>query len=147
MTTSETTIDACNELLRGEISAVETYTRAIEKFGAADEDGMLIRIRADHEETVRELRKLVMEAGGEPSQGSGPWGGFAKAVEGTATLLGETPALKVLQEGEEHGLKEYRDALDDPEVSPDLKALIRDELIPGLNDHIIELQRRRYRAA
>jgi uncharacterized protein (TIGR02284 family) len=147
MTDQETTIETCNELLRGEISAVETYTQAIEKFGAAVQDDVLQRIRDDHEESALELRKLVMEAGGEPSDSSGVWGGFARAVEGAAKVIGESPALKVLQEGEEHGLKLYHSALENPEISPRLKDLIRDELMPQLNDHVMELQRRRDRAA
>ena len=144
---NDSTIDTCNELLRGEISAVETYTQAIEKFGSYVQDDVLQRIRDDHEESALELRRLVMEEGGEPSGGSGVWGGFARAVEGTAKVLGESPALKVLQEGEEHGLKLYRNALENPEVSSKLKDLIRDELMPQLNDHVMELQRRRDRAA
>ena len=147
MTNSDSAIDACNELLRGEISAVETYTQAIEKFGPAVQDDVLQRIRDDHEESVQELRRLVMQQGGEPSTGSGIWGGFARAVEGTATVLGESPALKVLQEGEEHGLKVYRSALENPKVPAQLKDLIREALMPQLNDHVMELQRRRDRAA
>jgi uncharacterized protein (TIGR02284 family) len=147
MNHSDDTIDTCNELLRGEISAVETYTQAIEKFGPAVQDDVLQRIRDDHEESVTELRRLVMEEGGEPSPGSGVWGGFTRALEGTAKMLGESPALKVLQEGEEHGLKLYRSALENPNVSSRLKDIIRDELMPQLNDHIIELERRLDRAA
>lgn len=146
-TNNDSTIETCNELLRGEISAVETYTQAIEKFGATVQDDVLQRIRDDHEESVLELRRIVMEEGGEPSSGSGIWGGFARAVEGTAKVFGESPALRVLQEGEEHGLKLYRQALQDPNVSGRLKDLIRDELMPQLNDHVMELQRRRDRAA
>ena len=143
----DSTVETCNDLLRGEISAVETYTQAIEKFGSSVQDDVLQRIRDDHEESVLELRRIVMEEGGEPSTSSGVWGGFARAVEGTAKILGESPALKVLQEGEEHGLKVYRSALENPKVSSKLKDLIRDELMPQLNDHVMELQRRRDRAA
>lgn len=109
--------------MRGEMPAVQTYTRAIENFSALDRDDILTRIRTDHEVTVSEPRRLVKEAGGEPSQRSGARGGFAKAVERTATLSGETPALRILQDGDEPGLKEYRDALEDPGVSPDLQNL------------------------
>lgn len=147
MTTTDSTIEVCNELLRGEISAVETYDQAIGKFGVSVQDDVLQRIRDDHAESVQELRRLVIEEGGSPAAGSGIWGGFARAVEGTAKLLGESPALKVLQEGEEHGLKLYRNALENTQVSTRLKDLIRDELMPQLNDHIIELQRRRDRSA
>jgi uncharacterized protein (TIGR02284 family) len=147
MTKTDSTIEACNELLRGEISAVETYTQAIQKFSATVQDDVLRRIRDDHEESVQELRKVVVEEGGQPSGSSGIWGGFVRAVEGTATALGEGPALKVLQEGEEHGLRLYRTALENPGLPPRVKDLIRDELMPQLNDHVMELERRRARAA
>ena len=147
MTITDQTIDVCNELLRGELSAVETYNKAIAKFGDSSGDDMLLRIRHDHEDSVADLRRLIAEGGGEPSKTSGLWGGFATALEEAATLLGRSPALKVLQEGEEHGIKEYRDALDDPEVSGELKDLIREELLPRLSGHVSELQRHRDRIA
>ena len=147
MTVTDQTIDVCNELLRGELSAVETYDKAITKFGGSPEDDMLVRIRDDHEESVADLRRLIAESGGEPSKSSGLWGGFVVALEGAASLLGPSPALKILQEGEEHGIREYREALEDAEVSGELKDLIREGLLPRLTDHLIELQRRRDRIA
>lgn len=45
--------------------------------------------------------------------GSGARGTFAKAVEGGAKMLGESPALATLIAGKEHGLSEYKDALED----------------------------------
>ena len=40
---------------------------------------------------------------------------------GTAKLFGEKSALKALKEGEESGLKEYQDVLQDPAIPGDLK--------------------------
>ena len=145
MTVADQTIDTCSELLRGELAAVETYTQAIEKFGTTAPDDLLQRIRSDHEESVAQLRRLVAEGGVEPPRGSGLWGGFAKAVEATAKLIGKSPALKVLQEGEEYGIAEYRNALEDRGISEDAKEVIRHDLLPRLTDHLVELQRLRDR--
>lgn len=147
MTATDSTINACNALLRGEISAIETYTQAIAKYDTASSDTALERIRADHAESAAELRKLISEGGGEPSTDSGMWGGFATAIEGAATLMGESPALSILQTGEKHGITEYENALEDADVSTTAKQLIRAKLLPVLSDHLLELQRRKDLAA
>ena len=49
------------------------------------------------------------------------------------------PALKALKEGEEHGLKEYEEALDD-EISPELQSVVR-TLISRQQAHIQTLDR------
>ena len=47
-----------------------------------------------------------------PAKSSGPWGSFAKVVEGTAKVLGEKAAVAALEEGEDHGLKDYTKDMD-----------------------------------
>ena len=147
MTITDQTIDTCNALLRGEISAVETYTQAIETFDKTSTDVVLERIRADHQQNVFELKKLVTEGGAEPSTGSGVWGGFVQTLEGAATLFGESPALKILQTGESHGISQYENALANADVSAAAKATIRKVLLPPLHVHLVELQQRRDRVA
>src|SRR4030095_4426391 len=110
-------IEQLNSLLRGEISAVETYKQAIEK--VEDEhtsDALALRaIATEHGESAQTLRDEVRRLGGEADDSSGPWGAWAKVVQSTAKLFGDASALKSLKEGEEHGLKDYRDAIDDSE--------------------------------
>ena len=133
-------IEVCNRLLRGEISATETYEQALDKFQGDPEEALLQKIRDDHEESVATLEDHLVSMGAEPDTESGVWGGFAAALEGAAKLLGESPALKILQTGEEHGLRDYQDALEDPGVMEDIKASIRSELIPRLREHITSLE-------
>src|SRR5690349_463556 len=125
-TMTDTVTTTLNSLLRGEMSAIETYRQAIEKLdnqtGAED----LHWLRTEHRDAADALWHHVEQHGGKPSEGSGPWGTFAKAVEGTAKLFGNAAALKALKEGEEHGLKEYQAALDDSEdLAPDCVVLLR----------------------
>ena len=54
-------------------------------------------------------------------------------------LLSE--ALKALTEGEERGLKDYNDALQDPTLPPECKSLIRTKLLPQTQAHIPVLDR------
>ena len=60
-----------------------------------------------------------------------------KAIEATAKLFGDTSALKALKEGEEHGLKDYREALED--VDGSTRRLIAEVLIPAQQRHITTL--------
>jgi rubrerythrin len=120
-------VEALNNILRGEISAVETYDQALEKL---DDDAsiaeQLRQCRVSHQERVSLLRGEITRRGGQPAGGSGPWGAFAKLVEGSAKALGKKAAISVLEEGEDHGLKMYRDDL------PKLDEATRSTLAPRL---------------
>jgi uncharacterized protein (TIGR02284 family) len=122
-------IDQLNSLLRGEISAVETYKQAIEKVDDehASDAAALRAIAQEHGEHAQALRDEVRRLGGEPDDSSGAWGAWAKTIEGTAKIFGDTSALKALKEGEEHGLKDYEEALDD--VDESTRALIMTRLL------------------
>lgn len=138
---SEECINICNRLLRGEISAIETYTQAIDQFKDEPEVSLLEDLRRDHIASANRLRENVHSMGGEPSNDSGIWGTWAKAVEGTARLAGNTAALKALQEGEEHGESEYEAALENDDVWASCKDMIRTELRPRQVRHIAMVRR------
>ncbi|WP_193212903.1 DUF2383 domain-containing protein [Luteolibacter marinus] len=140
-TLNEHCIDVCNSLLRGELSAVETYNQAIEKHAGTPEATELARVRDEHARSVAKLRANVSEMGGIPSTDSGAWGIFAKAVQGTANLFGEDSALAALKQGEEHGRKEYHEALADDEVMTECKELFRSDLLMRIEEHIATLSR------
>jgi hypothetical protein len=110
-TSNDAMIDSFNKLLRGELSAVETYGQALERLRDSAFVAELAECRRSHEERVELLRQQVIRLGGKPSDSSGPWGGFAKLVEGSAKLFGEKSALAALEEGEDHGLRLYRDEI------------------------------------
>ncbi|RPH56577.1 DUF2383 domain-containing protein [bacterium] len=137
-----TDVSQLNSLLRGEMSAIETYRQALEKIG--DEGGFgveeLRALQRDHRDAADALWHHIEQHGGEPSKGSGAWGTFAKAIEGTAKLFGDTAALKALKEGEEHGLKDYEDALGNSNLPADCIALIR-SLSSRQREHILALDR------
>jgi uncharacterized protein (TIGR02284 family) len=129
-------VDQLNSLLRGEISAVETYQQAIEKVGDehAGDAAALRAIAQEHGEDARALREAIEQLGGEADDSSGAWGAWAKTVQGVAKLFGDVSALKALKEGEEHGLKDYEEAVDD--VDDASRTLIVSRLIPNQKRHI-----------
>jgi uncharacterized protein (TIGR02284 family) len=133
-------IDVCNRLLRGERSAVETYQQAISKLPPDMRASELGRIHQEHSNAVSLLERNVLSMGGRPDQESGAWGTFATAVQGTANLLGAQAALESLQTGEKTGLREYEAALEDDEVMPECKDMIRSNLLPFTRQHIETLE-------
>jgi hypothetical protein len=137
---TKTDVGVLHSLLRGEISATETYNQALEKF-AGQPEAELRRLRDEHRETANTLRVHVHEHAGDPSTGSGLWGAWARSVEGTARAFGKTAALKALKEGEEHGINDYRSALKDNDVAEDCITLIRTQLLPRCEAHVPVLDR------
>jgi bacterioferritin (cytochrome b1) len=134
-----------NSLLRGELSAVETYQMTINRVAGqqavyADSVEMLRRIEADHHQAADVLRQRVQSLGGRPTEGAGAWGAWAKFIQGTVNLLGDpTTALKGLKEGEEHGLRDYQESLD--EVDEQSRQVIQQRLIPAEQQHIATIDR------
>jgi rubrerythrin len=128
-------------LLRGELSAVETYRQALEKVRGEDGALDLQGIERDHLTACDRLRADIVKANDKPSTSSGAWGAFAKAVEGTAKLFGNAAALKALKEGEEHGVSEYEQALKDESLDPQARRLISETLLPQQRTHISTLDR------
>jgi len=136
-------VDALNNLLRGEISAVETYTQAIEKFKQPEHrpvSNVLTRIRDEHSQTVNTLRERVMAHGGKPSDGAGVWGMFANAVESAAKLLGPQTALAALKQGELLGKEQCEKAAGQADVSTEAKYLFRGDLMNRCLSHITTLE-------
>jgi len=135
-----TDLDALNELLRGEMSAAETYDLAIRKFRGHPGIDELQIIRDEHAASAAFLRDRILAHGGEPSETSGAWGTFAASITSVAKVLGMKTVLATLRQGEEHGIKGYEAALDNDELSSECRELIADDLLPRCRIHVGELQ-------
>ena len=127
--TREKSIDQLNSFLRGELSAVETYRQALEKVKDASIVTVLRECQESHSERVRALTEQVATAGGTADKESGAWGTFAKLVEGAATAFGDKTAVAALEEGEDHGLKDYRGDLKD--LDPSAQQMVSQRLLPA----------------
>ena len=134
-------VDQLNSLLRGEISAAETYRMAIDKATASPDTaasmGLLREIQEEHGRAAQAVRDRIRELGGEPSDSSGAWGAWAKFTQGTANLFGDAASLKALKEGEEHGLKDYEEGVDDIDATS--AELVTNQLIPAQQRHVMLL--------
>jgi bacterioferritin (cytochrome b1) len=138
MADTDEAIRQLNSFLRGEISAAETYRMAIDKAGDSDKNaanlGLLREIQEEHGRAAQAIRDRIRELGGEPSDSSGAWGAWAKFTQGTANLFGDAASLKSLKEGEEHGLKDYHEGVDDIDATS--AELVQNQLIPAQQRHI-----------
>src|SRR6186713_149848 len=96
-------VEHLGRILRGEISAVESYDRAIDMFKkdriAADK---LEQIRYEHEEAVRFWHKHISDEGVAAEDTSGAWGTMVEGFVATAKLFGEDVTTSALVTGEEH---------------------------------------------
>jgi len=139
VTDTDEAVSQLNSLLRGEISAAETYRMAIDKLSDSDKTrigsiGLLSEMQTEHGRAAQTLRQRVRELGGEAADSSGAWGAWAKFTQGTGNLFGDVSALKTLKEGEEHGLKDYQDAMD--HLDRTSAELVQNQLIPAQEKHI-----------
>lgn len=122
-------LDQLNSFLRGELSAVETYRQAIEKFD--DEPQVLSQLQSclrSHEQRASFLRSQIQALGGQPASDAGTWGAFAKLVQGGAKMFGKKAAIAALEEGEDHGRDDYRRDLSD--LPAPLQNLVQSKLLP-----------------
>ncbi|MFO0810411.1 MAG: DUF2383 domain-containing protein [Gemmataceae bacterium] len=134
-------VDTLQSLLRGEISAVETYQQAIETFEQGAARGELTEMLVQHRDTVGTLQRLVLDRGSEAETKSGVWGSWASLVTGTAKAIGPTATLRALREGEEHGVKVYEDAIAEESLDAEARNLTLMRFLPAQHAHIARLQR------
>ena len=132
-------LDYLNVILRGEIAAVETYDRTVEKFKGQLESSDLIRIRDEHKAHVAAISAHVSQFGGTPSTTSGTWGSFTNALTEVAKLVGPATALAALKQGEIHGNEQYEKALERKDLPAETVSAIRSKLLPEGKSHVTTL--------
>lgn len=105
--------DELNGVLQGEIAAVETYRQALEKIEESAVREVLDSCMNCHADRVLSITQKVLELGGVPVTSSGPWGAFAKVMEGGAMVFGDKACVAMLEEGEDKGMADYKRLLID----------------------------------
>jgi uncharacterized protein (TIGR02284 family) len=126
---AQKSVEQLNSFLRGEISAEETYRQALQKVKDTSTRGQLEQCAQSHHRSAELLKERIIQLGGKPSEGSGAWGAFAKIVEAGSTAFGEKAAVAALEEGEDHGLKDYQRDLSD--LDSESRTLIENTLLPA----------------
>jgi hypothetical protein len=122
-------IDQLNSFLRGEISAVETYRIALDRLKL--ESPARSRLDAclqSHSERVALLKVRIETLGGQPAAGAGPWGAVMRAIEASASAFGDRAAIAALEQGEDHGLRDYQE--DMVKLDETARDLVIQQLLP-----------------
>jgi len=119
--------DRLNDLLKGEIAAVETYSQAIDKIKDQSLCSELREVQGCHADRALLLHDKVSSLGREPAKGSGMWGALANMLEGSAKLFGEKAAIGMLEEQEDKELADYRKLSKEaePALQPFLQNLLQ----------------------
>lgn len=132
-------LEYLNKILRGEISAVEVYAKAIEKFPKDAARFELASFHQDHQHNVDELARLLKAQGEEASNTSGAWGTTVNGLMNIATFMGDKSAVGLLIEGEEHGLNQYSDVLNYP-LPESIRTKISETFLPQARINIGKLR-------
>ncbi len=121
-------LEQLNSFLRGELSAVESYQRCLERFGDSSTAAEFRDLKDSHETRVRLLAERIARLGGKPATGSGAWGGVVKWIEKGAARLGDRALGDALERGERHGQADY--LRDMRRLSPDTRRFVADRVLP-----------------
>jgi uncharacterized protein (TIGR02284 family) len=140
---SEEVIEDLNKLLRGELAATETYRQALDKirdeYGRDARFQQLAQLHKEHDQAASELRSLIQQMGGTPSDDSGAWGAWSNTVMGAARIFGDKSALSALLSGERSGVDDYQDALKQSHTPDQLRHVYRSHLARN-QEHVQQLE-------
>lgn len=139
MNTTEFKNESINEILRGEISALESYEQIFNKIDSDAEKTRLNEFKDEHLAAIDFWKNQAQLQGAVPDKDSGIWGKAVEAFVGTSKLFGNTTALMALKEGEEHGLNNYKDLLTRDDLTTLQKDQIKRQFIPMQEKHINSL--------
>ncbi|MCA2958646.1 MAG: DUF2383 domain-containing protein [Silvanigrellales bacterium] len=127
---SEAGIKWLNRLVRGEISAIETYEIVLKDSDLKNDEVRVLLAHnvREHREARTALEKLVLKWRGKPEITSGAWGAFTETLTASANAMSTSWALGALMKGEEHGREEYLSMLEDMNSDSELANLCREML-------------------
>jgi demethoxyubiquinone hydroxylase (CLK1/Coq7/Cat5 family) len=122
-------VDQLNSFLRGELAAVETYAIALDhlKLESTARSRLDACLRS-HEQRVEWLKERILHLGGRPAAGAGAWGAVTRAIEASASAFGDRAAIAALEQGEDHGLRDYKE--DVVKLDERAKDLVLERLLP-----------------
>jgi uncharacterized protein (TIGR02284 family) len=121
-------IEDLNGLLQGELSAIRSYSEAVNKANDPHVAEVFEQCRTSHLTRSSKLQAAVVDLGGLPATPSGPWGGLSKLVTSGAGVLGDKALAMALEEGEDIGASQYEWTL--VKMHGDYRNLVKSELLP-----------------
>jgi rubrerythrin len=129
-----------DSLIRGELAAVKSYDRVLNRIEDQSEKQALSELRQDHIRAVDTLKRYADFDVNESASDAGAWGAFTASFAGAASLFGDKAALSALKKGEEYGVSDYKKVLDEKGINPELRSVIQSELLPQQERHIQRIE-------
>ena len=126
METSERDIEVLNSLIETTIDSVDGYEKAAEVAGDDQLSGMFRQFAQDRREAVTQLRSQVKRLGGEPEDDGSVLASAHRTFLELRSAVQEDRAAAVteVERGEDFIRSRYEDALDDDEISQDVRDTI-----------------------
>jgi hypothetical protein len=132
--------DSLRRLLQGEFLAIEAYSRALAKIRSRSGASDLRRMMQDHLTIAKRLEERLLALGLPPGGGDGD-SDWAQLAAEAARSQGEHDLLETLVLGEQAGIEEYKDALDDESLDNASKQVIRSAVLPRHREHVSTLKK------
>ncbi len=132
-------IDTLNELLKGELMAMNIYAETNDMQGDEQVKEMLADFAKDHQEHVRLLSNRIEKLGGTPIENAGIGGTMANLSAKFNAQRGPSHLLEQLYSGEDRGVHAYEDRID--ELDPESRAIVR-QIMSTDHDHLKLFQER-----
>lgn len=129
-----------NEIIRGEISAVEAYEQVLEQITHAPEEIKLKGFYNEHKESVEFWKDQLKGEHLITEESSGIWGLVVEAYVAASTVIGDKATLTAIKQGEEHGFATYVKMLESNILNNFQKKIISDKFIPRQKSHIDSLK-------
>jgi uncharacterized protein (TIGR02284 family) len=120
-------IKLLDSLIKLDADAIQAYQSAINELSADPEAQKKLReFMGDHERHVRDLTNEVMRLGATPVRATPDLKGFfLKGFTAIRSAMGVEQALKAMQGNEDLTNRTYRDALQDPDLPDESRALVQ----------------------
>ncbi len=129
------TIRQLASFCRGEMSAVETYDRALSNAMMSSFLDVLTQCRQSHAHRVSKLIERIELMGSKPPQSSGPWGALVKFFDNIAEGTHAHAVISILEDGEDHGWRDYE--ADTGKLDIETQTFLRLHVLP----HEVETRR------
>lgn len=126
-------IDTLNELLKGELMAMNIYKETDAMQGDEQVMSMLQKFSEDHKEHARLLADRIRELGGTPVTSTGMAGAMASISSKINALRGPSHLLQQVYDGEDKGVHAYEDRID--ELDPESQDLVN-TIMSTDHDHL-----------
>tara|TARA_Y100000768_G_scaffold388986_1_gene389703 strand:- start:838 stop:1311 length:474 start_codon:yes stop_codon:yes gene_type:complete len=125
-----------DELIRGEMAAIDAYRQVEQDVFDEEEFKYLKKIESDHIKALNYWKDEARKHGNIPEKRKRLWGAFVQGVLILTQLVGVRAELKTLFRGELLGLKNYKKMLKSRMLSKEQKNKIKKVFLPQQQNHI-----------